>query len=390
MTPATVEPLRITGCGVVSPAGYGLDSLARALHDGEPACADPAEIPGDEEMPGPVRAVPGLRPADHLGRKGTRYLDRTSSLGLVASKMALASAPRDGSSAASMGVAMGTSTGSVRSSGEFARDTFVEERPYLVNPGLFPNTVMNSCAGQIAIWNSLRGVNATLSGGQLSSLHAARYARNALEREQADRLIAGGVEELSPHAAWAWRRSGTLSPATPVGEGCAVFVLERGGLSPRAGGTGQPGDAAASGGGTGVDGVLAELLACDVGFCPSPDRRPLLYEGLSRCVERALRRSGVDPREVTLVSLSAPAEGSGEDRIEQRVLRRVLGRMPAALRVKDVVGECYSASGALQLAAAIAHWRHRPAAGGGVALVTSAGRDGNVGCLVVRGRPVTR
>jgi 3-oxoacyl-[acyl-carrier-protein] synthase II len=376
-----VAPLRIAAFGVVSPAGYGLDALGEALRDGRRVCADPAEIPGDERMPEPVRTVPGLRAADHLGRKGTRFLDRTNTLGLVASMMALESMATsaqsenevenaDESDRSGVGVVMGTSTGSVRSTSEFARDTFVEERPYLVNPGLFPNTVMNSCAGQIAIWNSLHGVNATFSGGQLSSLQAVRYARNALDQEQADQLITGGVEELSPQAAWAWRQSGALPADTPVGEGCAVFVLERdGGESADIGGDEPP----------------VEVLACDIAYSPAPDRRPRLLDGLTNSVERAVRRSRIDPDKVTLASLSAAAEGSGEHRIETRAVQRVLGRMPDTIRVKDVVGECYSASGAMQLAAAIAHWRRDTAAApGDVALITSVGRDGNVGCLVAR------
>lgn len=366
MTSTTVEPLRITGCGVVSPAGFGLDELGQALRDGTAGCSDAAEIPGEEELPGQIRVVPGLRAADHLGRKGTRYLDRTTTLGLVASKMALESLPPSGETQSSgTGVVMGTSTGSVRSSSDFARDTFVEERPYLVNSGRFPNTVMNSCAGQIAIWNSLHGVNATLSGGQLSSLNALRYARNALDLGQADRLIVGGVEELSPHTAWAWHQSGALPAGTRVGEGCAVFVAENGR---------EPADGD----------VLAEVLACEVGYCPSPDRRPRLAEGLTRCVERAIRRSSVDPADVTMLSLSASDERSGENRIEERAVRHVLGRLPRTVRVKEIVGECFSASGAFQLAAAIAHWQQEPETRTGVALITSVGRDGNVGCMVVR------
>lgn len=365
MNTAPVEPLKITGYGVVSPAGYGVDRLGEALHDSQVVCADPDEIPGEDEVPGPVRSVPELRAADHLGRKGTRYLDRTNTLGLVASKMALE--PMDTSDTAELagvGVVMGTSTGSVRSSAEFARDTLVEERPYLVNPGLFPNTVMNSCAGQIAIWNSLHGVNATFSGGQVSSLQAVRFARNALEQGQAEQLITGGVEELSPQSAWAWRRSGALPSGVPVGEGCAVFVLERGETDSES---------------------LAEVLACDIAYCPAPDRRPRLLDGLTDSVDRALHRSQVDPDEVTTVSLSAAAERSGENRIEERAVHRVLGRVPQTIRVKDAVGECYSASGALQLAAVIADWRREGTQNGrDVALITSVGRDGNVGCLVVR------
>lgn len=367
MTMTVVRPLPVSGCGVLSPAGFGLTPLADAIAGQQTGCSDPAEIVGDETLPEPIRVVPGLRPREILGRKGTRFLDRTTALGLVTSRMALESVPEATNEDA--GVVIGTSTGSVRSSSEFARDTLTQEKPYLVNPGLFPNTVMNGCAGQIAIWNSLRGVNATLSGGQVSSLHAIRYARNALDQGQADRLLVGGVEELSPQTAWAWRRSGSLSEDTPVGEACGVFVVDGQQHGP-------------------ADDVLVELLACEVGHCPAPDRRPKLLDGLTRCVERAVARSGLDTGDTPeLVSLSASSAGSGERRIEESAIGRVFDAAHTTIRVKDTVGECYSASGVLQLAAALAHWRTEPRADEAaprIALITSVGRDGNVGCLVVR------
>ena len=365
MTLTTVPPLEITGCGVVSPAGLGLDPLGEALRSGRPGCSDPAQLPGEERVPEPIRVVPDLRAADHLGRKGTRNLDRTTVLGLVASKLALEDDPSTAEEEPSrVGVVMGSSTGSVRSSAEFARDTFVQDEPYLVNPGHFPNTVMNCCAGQIAIWNSLQGINVTVAGGQLSTLFAMRYARNALSQDAASRLLVGGVEELSAQSAQAWRSTEALPSDTAVGEGCAVFVVE-----PANGRTG-----------------IASLLACEVGFSGTADLRPRLADGLTACVERALARSGVSPEEVSLVALSA-APDSTEHRIEERALGAVLGTVPKRLTIKEIVGECYSASGAMQLAGLLASWRAEPPREPVTALVTSVGRDGNVGCLVVRGGP---
>jgi 3-oxoacyl-[acyl-carrier-protein] synthase II len=366
MTLTTVAPLEITGCGVVSPAGLGLDPLGEALRRGRPGCSDPAQVPGDESVLEPIRVVPDLHAADHLGRKGTRNLDRTTVLGLVASKLALENDPSTVAEDPSrVGVVMGSSTGSVRSSAEFARDTFVQDEPYLVNPGQFPNTVMNCCAGQIAIWNSLQGINVTVAGGQLSSLFAMRYARNALNQDAASRLLVGGVEELSPQTAQAWHRSEALPPGTAVGEGCAVFIVEPEGSRPG----------------------VARLLACEVAFSGTADRRPRLAEGLTECVERALKRSGVSPEEVSLVALSAADAASAENRIEERALGAVLGEVPERVAVKEIVGECYSASGAIQLAGLLALWRAEPPKEPVTALVTSVGRDGNVGCLVVRGGP---
>ncbi|MEE1756663.1 beta-ketoacyl synthase N-terminal-like domain-containing protein [Streptomyces sp. SP18CS02] len=367
-----VRPLAVTAHGVVSPAGTGLDALAEALRGTREACSDAAQLPlGPAEadgLPDAVRVVPDFRIADHVGRKGTRHLDRTTALGLAAAAVlrSSAGASPDDPGWAATGVVLGSTSGSVRSSSEFARDTHVEDRPYLVNAAAFPNTVMNSVTGQVAIWHGLRGINATLSGGTTATLAAFRYARNALTQGHADRLLVGGVEELCPQTAWGWAATGALAPGTPVGEGAALFAVEDAEAAREAGTT-----------------VLAEVLACETAFVPE-GVRPGLTGALADCIDRALRRSGVDASEVALVAPGADGlialEGA-----EQRALRRVLGdREVEEVRVKDVVGEAYSADGALQVAAVLAHWQGTPADGGRIALVTGLGHDGNVACLVLR------
>jgi 3-oxoacyl-[acyl-carrier-protein] synthase II len=401
--PAPADRMAITGCGVLSPAGLGLQPLAACLR-GEPVPqADPAHLPAGEPLPEGVRAVPGFDTTAYLGRRGTRYLDRTTALGLVAARLAMQDAESAAAESASWsrfrqaasaesaswsrfrqaasadpphwagaGVVVGTSTGSVRSSSEFSRDTFVQKRPYLVDAAAFPNTVMNCCAGQIAIWNGLHGVNATIAGGHASGLFAIRYARNALVQGHAPRLVVGAVEELCAQSAWAWRRTGALTPQTTIGEGCAFFVL---GDAPQgSASSGRP--------------PLGTVLACEVGFVNRVQPRQSLLSGLAGCVGRALHRSGVSADQVAVVSLGATGL-VGLERVEERAVRRVLDGRPAQLiRVREVVGECYSAGAALQLAALLSLWREdslwRAGPAGQVGLVTSIGLDGNVGCLVVR------
>ncbi|MFF2526411.1 beta-ketoacyl synthase N-terminal-like domain-containing protein [Streptomyces liangshanensis] len=365
-----VRPLAITALGVISPAGVGLEALADALAGATAPCADPAQLPlGPSEpdgLPDNIRVVPDFRLADHVGRRKTRHLDRTTGLGLAACALLRAAAgPPPGGDAEpawdSTGVVLGSTSGSVRSSSEFARDTHVHDRPYLVDAAAFPNTVMNSCTGQIAIWNGLHGINATLSGGTTATLAAFRYARNALDRGHADRLLVGGVEELCPQTAWGWAASGALAQGFPVGEGCALFAVQD---AARAREDGAP--------------VLAELLASETAFSPE-GVRPGVSAVLADCVTRALERAGADPADVGAVSLGATGL-VGFEEAERRAVRRALGgRTVTEIRVKEVTGEAYSADGAFQLAAVLAR-----TAPGQLSLVTGIGQDGHVACLVVR------
>ncbi|MFJ8314111.1 MULTISPECIES: beta-ketoacyl synthase N-terminal-like domain-containing protein [unclassified Streptomyces] len=363
-------PLAITAAGVITPAGLGLERLGAALAEGRVAPGDASAVTEASLPPRPIQVVPHLPVEELLGRKGNRQLDRTTKLALIATRLALDVAGARGTGPATTahsGVVLGTSTGSIRSSSEYSRETLELEKPYLVNPGLFPNTVMNCAAGQIAIRNDLHGVNATLAGGHLSGLQAIRYARNALRQGHADRLLVGGVEEFCAQSAWGWHSSGALSPDAAIGEAVAMLLVE-------------PLHAVRE------EDRIAQILACDVAFGPQAGREAGgLAAVLARVIGEALERSGVQPAEVDTVSLGASGQ-VGLERIEERGVRAALGGTlpPQVIRVKRVLGECFSAGGAIQIAAVLAQWQGEDAAEGRHALVTSVGADGSVGCLVLR------
>ncbi|MEU7690676.1 hypothetical protein OHB01_25080 [Microbispora hainanensis] len=360
----TETPLAITSCGVVSPAGLGLEPLEHALRHGLESRAEPEESPEDYP-PRPLWAIPDLEVAELLGRKGLRHVDRFTKLGLVACRLALDGiGGLDADAGADTGVVLATNTGSLTSMVEVGIDTLVQEKPYLVNPGNFPNVVTNACTGQVAIRNSLRAVNSVVSSGQAASLAAIRFARTAIEQRRAGRVLVGGVEELSPAAAWGWHLSGALVDDAPVGEGCALFLVEDA-EAVRASGRTAP----------------AEMLACEVAYRGHGTAQEQA-EALTECVERALERSGVSPGAVDTASLGATNHWVRDD-LERWALGEALGRPVPHVRVGEVLGELYSASGAMQLAALLALWRE-PAREPRIGLVTSIGEDGNVGCLVVR------
>ncbi|MBZ4019414.1 beta-ketoacyl synthase N-terminal-like domain-containing protein [Streptomyces purpurogeneiscleroticus] len=371
--------VRITGYGVLSAAGIGGKALYGAVRSG-------ALPPGDggaqalDSQPAPpglrLLPVPDFAPRDHLGRRGLSALSRTTTLSMVAAELALNSLPAPGppEERADTGVVLGTSTGSARAFAEFFRESYEAERPYLVSPALFPGLLLNHGASQVAMRHSFTGLNASLAGGHISALSALRYARNALLTGRATRLLTGGVEEISAHTAWAWHRSGALGKRPALGEGSAVFVLEAAGGAEPASGT-----------------SLAELVACEVTFAPLAEGANAVAAALARCTEDALRASGAAPGDIGVVSASA-SSGPGWSALEARGRRRALaGHKPEVLRVQDVLGETYSASGALQCAALLAHWMDGPAPAAGRTdsaaawgLITSVGHDGSVGAAVLR------
>ena len=312
------------------------------------------------EWPGPAdRAylVPGFDARAVLGPRGTRSMDRVTALAVATVGMLLEQHAGDlVGHAGDVGLVLGTGAGSVQSMMDFTRDSLTGERPYYVDPARFPNTVMNRAAGQCAIWYGLKGPNTTMAGGHVAGLLALRYAARLLQGGHAGAVMCGAVEEFSVQRAWLeWHARGDGVPQRPLGEGCAMFLLEPTATA------GRP---------------VAELLA--VHFGVHGDHAPL-PEALARCVSSALGRAGLAAGDVRAV---APSRGGGGPLCqgERAALELVLGgRRPAEVASSELLGDSGGASAAFQVAAVLA-----TAVPDRVALVTSVDRDGPVGCAVLR------
>jgi 3-oxoacyl-[acyl-carrier-protein] synthase II len=326
---------------VVSPAGVGLSPLAAALAG-----------------QGATNALADFDARAHLGRRGTVFLDRCTALGLVACGQALDDSGLDvnDGNRHRVGVALGTTMGSLRSMSDYTRETLVEERPYLVNPALFPNTVMNCAAGQSAIRYGLRGINATVAGGPLGILAVLRYAANVLRRGYADAMLAGAVEELTPHRAAAVEVTGA---GDRVGEGAVVLVVED--------------REAALAAGRHVDG---ELLSVRAAF--SPGGTPAgVTRTLAACVRRALAEAGLEPGQVALVTSGTPGDEAAA---------RALGLLTTEpIPVRQVMGECHAIAAALQVSALLSRHRDDPGRDDRVSLVTAVTPEGGVAAGLIRG-----
>ncbi|MEU3726608.1 beta-ketoacyl synthase N-terminal-like domain-containing protein [Streptomyces sp. NPDC031705] len=353
---------RITEISVLSVAGTGMEALRERLNApaaeelplNPPPQADAADYVA---IPGDISAVPSFDITDFVPKKGTKNIDRTTALGLAASarlKQGLTdSAGITDDSWHSTGVAMGSMVGSLRSSIELDSSVIEGAGIDLINPARFPNTTMNCCASQVAIWHGFRGPNSTLANGNLSAFSALQYAARLIHRGHGQRMLVGGVEELSPHTAWGIRSKKIVHDTVPVCEAAAVFALEPEGLSQAP--------------------ALATVPACAVGF--APERTDAGFtDALRRVITAVLRQAGVDDTAVDIVLPGA--EGTVLAEAEQAALA---GFTADRVDVRKTLGECGSATGALQVAAALAVGRP-----GSTALITGIDISGAVGAAVLR------
>jgi 3-oxoacyl-[acyl-carrier-protein] synthase II len=363
-----------------SPFGLGADPLIAGLAAGRTAVTalDQATWPGPFTH---AALIPGFDVAEVLGTKGTRAMDRltgivVATVGRLLDESGLWNGDGDGGpvSADDVGLVLGTS-GSVQSIWDFTWDTFTGAKPYHVDPARFPNGLMNRPAGQSAIWYGLKGPNVTVVSGATTGLLALSYAARLLRSARCAALLCGAAEEFSTQRSWLTSRlRHGEATAEPLGEGCAMFLLELASHARRHG-----------------RGALASVLATRfVSHSGSGGAR----ETMARCATDALASAGVAPDQVRLVATSDIEGTPGKE--EQAALADVLPPEAAPgtgweiLETRRLLGDTATAAGAFQLVAVLAAAQDRPALDGTVALVTSFDPTGDAGCTVLRIYPEGR
>ncbi|MFC1570818.1 beta-ketoacyl-[acyl-carrier-protein] synthase family protein [Candidatus Omnitrophota bacterium] len=349
----------ITGIGVLASTGIGKDAFWQSLEEGKSGIK-PVTLFDTSKLNSKLAGeISDFDPKAILGQKGLRNLDRTTLLAMCASQLALEDAglqsPVEEEQTDYCGVSLGTTMGSVWSISEFDK-TALKEGPNAVNPALFANTVINSPASHISIKFNIKGFNSTISTGFCSSLDAIYYAMNMINLYEYHTVLAGGVEELCEQTYKGFYKLGVLSGSKNgeeeincpfdkrrngfmLGEGSGIFILEELEHAKARGAT-----------------IYAEILGYGTSFDPrSHNVCSPKAEGATTAIEYALKDAGVSAEEIGYVSATANSTIDC-DVMETRAIKNVFkdrAKDVAVSSIKSVVGESYSASGALNLAASL-------------------------------------
>lgn len=336
----------ITGLGVIASVGIGRQAFSEALFKGASGIKPVSLFDTSGLGAKTAGEITDFQPQEFLGPKGLRTLDRSTKLAASGARLALsdASLTITEENSADIGVTLGTVLGSISSISDFDKEALVDGARY-VNPALFPNTVINSPASQVSIKFNIKGFNTTISTGFCAGLDAINYAADFIRLGRAKIVLAGGVEELCVQIFLAFYKKGCLAAADAAGqetscpfdkrrngfifgEGAAVLVLEDLESALRRNAR-----------------ILAEVRGYGVNF----------GQGLSESMRMALEDAGLKEKDINYISAAANSSPDS-DRIESAAIKEVFGRGPDSCRVssiKSMLGECFSASGSLQAAAAV-------------------------------------
>ncbi|MBL7129879.1 MAG: beta-ketoacyl-[acyl-carrier-protein] synthase family protein [Candidatus Omnitrophica bacterium] len=347
----------ITGVGVVTSNGMGKDEFWLNLRQGVSGIKEVSLFETDSLKTHTAGEIKDFDAAKFLGQKGLRTLDRTTKIVNVAAKFAIedANLKIDESNTDEIGVVLGTTLGSVYSISEFDK-TALREGPRYVNPALFPNTVINSPASQISIRFVIKGFNTTIATGFTASLDALRYAYDFIQLNRAKAVLVGGVEELCIQTYLGFyklkflaaSKNSDLELSCPFdkrrngivfGEGAAMVVIE------------DLESAKARGAR-----IYAEILSFGSYFDPFRiNKYNRLGPGIRAAMRFALENAQLKPRNINYICANANSTKEA-DLIETEAIKDVFGeeakKVPVS-SIKSMVGESFSASGALSLAASV-------------------------------------
>jgi len=333
----------ITGYGVVAPCGIGKEAFWSGLLG-----------PGLEG----VRAteIADWDPSPYFDSpKEARRADRCEQFALAAAGEALAQSGDLPYDRTRVGTILGTGIGGLHTLEEQVI-VRVEKGERRVSPFLVPMMMSNASGAAISMRYGLRGPAETICTACAASTHALGYAARLVAWGQCDAVVSGGAESAATITALAGFANMTALSTTLrsmpfdaardgfiMGEGAAVFVLERLDLARERGAT-----------------ILAEVLGAASNAdahhitAPSPGGA-----GAAACMRLALDEAGLAPSDVRQIN----AHGTStplNDAAEAEAVRTVFGPDgPPVTSIKGVTGHPLGAAGALEAAAVLLSFEKR-------------------------------
>jgi 3-oxoacyl-[acyl-carrier-protein] synthase II len=339
----------ITGVGLAAPNGNNLAEFRSALLAGKSGVVN-----YETRYMGPVLAgVCGFDEFRHQKKKDRRRGTRVGSISIYCANEAVLDSGIDWANTAKdrVGVYLGiTEHGNVETENEiyeiskFGYDTKTWSHHHN------PRTVANNPAGEVTINMGISGPHLTVGAACAAGNAGFIYGLQMLRLGEVDLAIAGGVSEsIHTFGIFAsFASQGALATNPDSTKACRPFDVNRNGIVVAEGGAictlERLTDARRRG---------AKIYGEIIGYAMNSDASDFVLPLASRqaeCVRLALKRAGLTPDDIDLVSSHATATEQG-DIEECKALREVFGDRPslAINNTKSFIGHAMGAAGALEL-----------------------------------------
>lgn len=347
----------VTGVGMVTPLGNNATDTWRNILAGQSGTGPLTkfQLEGLDPQVCIAAEVKGFEPEPVIDRREAKRMDTFIQYAIVATDEAMRMAGLGGLGP----VPDPENTGTIIGSGMGGIDNIMQTRtlmdakgPGRVSPFFIPASIINLAPGQVAMRTGATGPSYSPVSACASSNHAIGEAFHAIQRGDADMMIAGGTEACVTAISFAgfaaaralanvWDTPETASKPFDRNrsgfvhaEGAAILILEELESAQR---RGAP--------------ILAEVL----GFGMSADAYhitapPENGEGAARAMQRALKSAGIAPERVDYINAHGTATPVG-DVAETRAIRSIFGEHADRLAVsstKSMLGHALGGSAAIE------------------------------------------
>jgi 3-oxoacyl-[acyl-carrier-protein] synthase II len=340
----------ITGMGVVSPIGIGVDAFWDSLSRGVGGIGPITRFDASRFQSRIAGEVRGFDPLAHLPRRDVVRTDTYIHYALTAANEAIADAKLkiDGRNER-VGVSIGTSMGGI----PFlmaAYDALQREGPDAISPYAMPGFLPNMAAGWVSMRAGARGPIASATTACAAANQAIGDAYRAIQRGEADVMLAGGTDgmmhpivvgcfcalrALSTHNEEPARASRPFDKERDgfvLAEGAGMLVLEE-----RESALGRGAHAYAE--------LIGYGLTADAHHPTAPS-----HDGPARAMKLALADAGLGPEDIDYINAHGTSTPHN-DVNETRAIKAVFG--PHAKRVavsstKSMTGHLLGAAGAVE------------------------------------------
>lgn len=235
----------ITGLGLVTPVGIGVEQTWHALCAGKSGIGDITRFDTSGYQTKIAAEVKDFNPEDFMSKKDAKRVEPFIAFALAATRMAIEDSGLviDSTNESRVGAITGCGLGGLR----FMEDTVnrvSNQGPKRVSPFFIPMMIGNMAPGMISIHFGAKGPNSSLATACAAGTHAVGNSFKLIQTGAADAMITGGTEAvISPSCVAGFNSMKALStrndePAKAsrpfdrdrdgfvVGEGGGILILE--------------------------------------------------------------------------------------------------------------------------------------------------------------------
>lgn len=342
----------MTGLGAICAIGNTVDEVWKAVAAGRSGMAPITRFDPDGYETTFAAEVKGFDPAESIGRKDGRRMDRYSQLAVVATREAVAHASLDIAPIAErVGVLVGTGMGGIETF-EQGTETLLTHGPKRLSPFFVPMTLPNMASGVVAIDIGSKGPNFATVSACAGSAHAIGEATMMVRDNRADVMIAGGSEApVTRMGVGGFNAMGALSRRNDdperasrpfdgerdgfvIAEGAAMVVLEALEHAEARGAT-----------------ILGEVI----GYATTDDANHMVQPapegvGAARAMTLALEDAGISPSDIAYINAHGTSTPLNE-RLETQAVKGAFGEQAYTVPIsstKSMTGHLLGAAGSLE------------------------------------------